>query len=216
MSDIETRLRDGLRYDGAAGLDPSELIHRAQRRRLTHRLGVGLAVGALGLTGFGLGATWLHTGDDRPTRGDDPLSASDTPPPPITTLNSRDRITTAGGAVIEVTPTRLCVGNVDEKPSCLMGSDIELRGETYSFYTESPDNFVYAWLVPAETTAATLQIDEASPLQASLYRIQGRSLLVAIVTGATCWGPGTDVLEQGVNTAGDPTYTRESTDPTCP
>ncbi len=130
MNDIETLVRDGLRYEGdLVGLGSDGLIRRARKRRVTQLVGAGTAVGALGLAAFAAWASWLQPGVGVDVAGlDDNPSASDHAPA-ITLLKAHDRLTTADGAVIIVTPEKLCVGNTQETPSCLIGADPSLVGD---------------------------------------------------------------------------------------
>ena len=220
MNDIETLVRDALRYEGGlVGLESKTLMRRARRRRVTHRLSAAAAIGALGLAAFATMAPWtqISVGDDAAGPGAD-RDASDVAPA-ITSLKARDRITTADGAVIDVTPDRLCVGNTHEKPSCLAGEDPSLSGDKpgYAFYTQSPDDFVYAWLVPEDSAQAKLQIGESSPQQATLFRIQGRELILAVVTGAACWSSETSIVQLATDPSGGLTYKSDRTGAgTCP
>ena len=214
MNDIEILVRDVLRYEGGlVGLESENLIRRARRRRLAHRLGAGTAIGALGLTAFATWASWTHVsvGDDVAGPGESP-SASDAAPV-ITSLKARDRLTTPEGAVIVVNPDKLCVGNAHEKPSCLIGEDPRLSDDqtTYSFYTQSTEDFVYAWLVPEDSAQATLQVGGSAPQQATLIRVQGRKLLIAVVTGAHCWSSDTRFVQLATDSVGGVTYERDRT-----
>lgn len=219
MNDIETLVRDVLRYEGGlVGLESEILIRQARRRRLAHRLGAGAAIGALGITALATMPWWTDGGVGVDVAGPGVDGASDVAPA-ITSLKAYDRLTTADGTVIVVTPDRLCVGNTHEKPSCLAGEDPSLNGGTsgYAFYTQSPVDFVYAWLVPEDSAQATLQIGESSPQQATLFRVQGRNLMIAVVTGATCWSSDTRFVALATDPVGGVTYERDETGVgTCP
>lgn len=220
MNDIETLVRDGLRYEGdLVGLASDGLIRRARKRRVTQLVGAGTVVGALGLAAFAAWASWAQPGVGIDVAGpDDNPSASDHAPA-ITLLKAHDRFTSADGAVIIVTPEKLCVGNTQEKPSCLIGADPSLAGDQaiLAFYTQSPDDFVYAWLVPEDSTQASLQVGDSLPRQGSLFRVQGRKLMIAVVTGGTCWGPDTRYVQLATDSEDRVTYKRDITgDATCP
>lgn len=219
MNDIETLVRESLRYDG--GLKPlfaEPLVRRARRRRLIQRVGTGAVVGALSIAAL---AAWAP-GTQVQTQVDvvEPAT-SGSPTTPVkragTPLNSTDRVTTPEGAVIVVTPEKLCVGNTHEEPSCLLGVDPMLQNPSsgMGWYTTSPKDFVFAWLVPGASAQASLQVGNSTPLEADLFRVEGRQMLIAVVTGTTCWSDGVTATQVATDATGASVYSHMSAGGSC-
>lgn len=215
MSDIEILVRESLGYDGDLRALPSApLIRRARRRRLVRRVGAAGAMGACTVAAFAVSASW-----PQPTTQPvviDPATSPSTPPvvsSDATLLHATDQVTTPEGAVIVVDPEKLCVGNAHEEPSCLIGADPTLDSSSsgMGWYTTSPKDFVYAWLTPEGTTNATLKIgDDAPPKQAALYQVEGREMLIAVVTGTTCWTDKVGAELVSTDAAGEIIYVHSS------
>lgn len=215
MDDIETLVRESLRYDG--GLHPlsaEPLARRARRRRLRRR-----ATTAAGVIGVGAAAWVVWPQQHEQVTAIEPAAPSVRPSSVDlpTVLKSTDRITTAEGAVIDVSPDRLCVGNTEDRPGCLLGANPALDNSStaYGWTTPGATNFVYAWLAPSTSTQATLQVGDAAAVQADLYRVEGRDLLIAVVTGHPCWTAGEVATELATDAAGAVVYEHENTDGTC-
>ena len=114
----------------------------------------------------------------------------------------------------------MCVGNTHEEPSCLLGTDPTLDGPSSAvgwYTTSSKQDYVYAWLTPENTTGAQLQVgDEDSARQATLYQVEGRTMLIAVVTDGNCWAEGTPTEQTSVDAAGQVVYTHSDLAGTCP
>ncbi len=207
MNDIETLVRESLRYDGDPTPMPVEpLVRRARRRRLTHR-----TAAAVGAAGIAAAATWLVWPQPVQVTAIEPAGPPASPSTlgrPVTVLSATDRVTTPAGVVIDVSPKQLCVGNTSEKPGCLLGANpvLDDPSTSYGWATSSSQDFVYAWLTPPTTTQATLQVGDAPAAQADLYRVEGRDLLIAVVTGHPCWGPGPVATELATDASGTVVY----------
>jgi hypothetical protein len=219
MTDIEILARESMNYGGELRALPSEpLIHRARRLRFARRACVTAALGVGAIAAFAATATWPQA--TQPVMIDpatSPTSAASptTPevvPANVTVLEASGRVTTPGGAVIVASPEKLCVGNTREEPSCLIGADPTLDSPSSSmgWYTTSPKGFVYAWLTPEGTTNATLKISDASPTQAALYKVEGREMLIAVVTGASCWTDQVNVELVSTDPTGRVIYTHSA------
>lgn len=214
MSEIEILVRESMGYDGDLRALPSEpLIRRARRRRLVRRVGAGGAMGAVAVAAFAVSASWPQATPQ--TVIVDPATSPSTPAlvqGDATLLKATDRVTTPDGAVIVVSPEELCVGNTHEEPSCLIGVDPTLDNPSsgLGWYTTSPKDFVYAWLTPESTTNATLQIGNTAPNQATLYKVEGRKMLIAVVTGTTCWTDKVKAEQVSTDAAGEINYSHSA------
>ena len=216
-NEIESLVRESMRYDGGLQPLPAEpLVRRARRRRLAYR-----AVATTSVVGIAA-AVWAvlpspQTQVDVIAPAGPPVVAS-TPVTPVVKSNATERVTTPGGAVINVTPNKLCVGNTHAEPACLTGADpvLEDSSAAYGWQTTSTEDFVYAWLTPASTVTATLQLDDAPTVQADLYQIQGRQLLLAVVTGINCWTSENTAVQAGTDVSGNDVYQHTDREGTCP
>lgn len=215
MSDIEHLVRESMNYDGHLAPLPSEpLIREAHRRRFRRRASAAAVLGVCGIAGgLMVSGLWPHS-QPRTVVVDPGESGGATSE--VTMLEGTDRVTTPGGAVIVVSPQRLCVGNMHEQPSCLIGVNPRLVLPSYgmAWHTSSPDDFVFAWLTPAGTTEATLRIGDAAPRKAELYQVDGRELLIAVVTGASCWSEQVGAELVSTDNAGSVIYRHQQGD-TC-
>lgn len=218
MSDIETVVRESMNYQGELHAMPSApLIRRARRRRLVRGVSATAVAAGCATAAIAVAGSWPQSGTqpvatESATSPSTSLTSSPStqtvPASDVISLQATDRVVTAEGAVIVVNPEKLCVGNTREEPSCLFGADptLDSPSSAFGFYTASPKDFVYAWLTPGGTANATLKVGDAAPLKAALYQVEGREMLIAVVTGATCWSDSVGAELASTDAAGEIIY----------